>query len=106
MGVVYYANYLVWFETARTEYFRAKGMEYRKLEEEDKLYLPVVESYCRHRAPLGYDDIATVTAKLTDIGASRITFEYEVKGRGKLAATGMTKHAFVDERGKPVNVPN
>ena len=105
MGVVYYANYLVWFEMARTELFRARGMEYSRLEKEDKIYLPVVESHCRYRVPLGYDDQVSITAKLTDIGASRLTFEYEVKGRGRLAATGMTKHAFIDESGKPVHVP-
>ena len=79
MGVVYYANYLVWFEVARTEHFRAKGIEYRKIEDEEKLYIPVIEACCRYKAPLKYDDLVTVTSKVTDAGSSRITFEYEVK---------------------------
>jgi acyl-CoA thioester hydrolase len=105
MGVVYYANYLVWFEIARTEFFRARGVEYRKIEEEDKLYIPVAEAYCRYKAPLRYDDLVTVTARLTDAGNSRLSFDYEVKKDGKVTATGRTKHAFVDENGKPVSVP-
>ncbi|MFH1552957.1 MAG: thioesterase family protein [Candidatus Omnitrophota bacterium] len=105
MGVVYYANYLVWFEVVRTEFFRASGVEYRKIEEQDKIYVPVVEAYCRYKSPLKYDDLVTVTAELTDVGATRLTFEYEVKCGAKIAATGKTKHAFVDERGTPIPIP-
>lgn len=105
MGVVYYANYLVWFEVARTEFFRARGIEYRKIEEQDKVYLPVVEAYCRYRVPLRYDDVVTITTELTDVGGTRMTFAYEVKKNGKVTATGNTKHAFVNEKGTPVPVP-
>ena len=106
MGVVYYSNYLVWFETARTELFRAKGLVYKKLEDEDKIYLPVVESYCRYKSPVRYDDLVKVTVKLTDMGKSRLTFEYEVKVDEKLTTLGETKHVFVDEEGKSVNIPD
>jgi acyl-CoA thioester hydrolase len=105
MGVVYYANYLVWFEIARTEFFRAKGIVYREIEEKEKIYLPVVEAQCRYRSPLKYDDLATITTKITDIGPTRITFDYEVKNNGKLVATGNTKHAFVNGSGTPIPVP-
>ena len=105
MGVVYYANYLVWFEIARTEFFRARGIEYRKIEEQDKIYIPVVEAYCRYRSPLRYDDLVTVETKLTDVGATRVAFEYEVKKAGRIAATGKTKHAFVNEEGTPISIP-
>ncbi|MFH1846729.1 MAG: thioesterase family protein [Candidatus Omnitrophota bacterium] len=105
MGVVYYANYLVWFEIARTEFFRVKGIEYRKIEEEENVYIPVVEAYCRYRAPLRYDDLIVVTAGLTDVGAMRVTFDYEVTIGGKLAATGTTKHAFVNKEGIPIPIP-
>ena len=106
MGVVYYSKYLVWFEMARTEFFRARGVEYRKIEDEEKIYVPVVEAYCRYRAPLRYDDEVTVTTKLTDIGATRITFEYEVKKDGEIKTTGRTKHAFVNSEGSPIPVPD
>ena len=105
MGVVYYSKYLVWFEMARTEFFRAKGVEYRKIEDEEKIYVPVVEAYCRYRAPLRYDDEVTVTTKLTDVGATRITFEYEVKKDGEIKTTGRTKHAFVNSEGSPIAIP-
>jgi len=105
MGVAYYSNYLVWFEVARTEYFRVRGVEYRELEEKDKVYLPVVEAYCRYKAPLRYDDLFTVTVELTEIGGTRVNFEYEVKKGEKITATGSTKHAFVDKKGSPVPVP-
>ena len=104
MGVVYYSNYLVWFEVARTEYFRDLGVEYKKIEEEG-MYIPVVEAYCRYRAPLRYDDLVTVVTDVAEIGAVRIVFEYEVFSRGKLMATGMTKHAFIDKRGVQIPVP-
>ena len=105
MGVVYYSNYLVWFEVARTEFFRAMGVGYREMETRDKVYVPVVEAYCRYRSPLRYDDLVTVEAKLTDINATRLTFEYEVRSAGRLAATGNTKHAFINDKGKPIPIP-
>jgi acyl-CoA thioester hydrolase len=105
MGVVYYANYLVWFEIVRTEFFREKGIEYRKLEDEEKLYIPVVEAYCRYRSPLRYDDLISVTAKLTELTRTRMTFEYEVKCGERTAATGKTKHALINSDGKPVSIP-
>jgi len=105
MGVVYYANYLVWFEVARTEFFRARGVEYRKIEEEENLYIPVIEAYCRYKAPLKYDDLVRVKTRLTDIGGTRMSFEYEVSSGDKIAATGKTKHAFVNKDGKIVPIP-
>ncbi|RKY41870.1 MAG: acyl-CoA thioesterase [Candidatus Makaraimicrobium thalassicum] len=105
MGVVYYANYLVWFEIARTEFFRARGVEYRKIEEQDKIYIPVVEAQCRYRSPLRYDDLVTITTELTNVTATRITFGYEVKKNGKITATGSTRHAFVDKKGTPIPIP-
>ncbi|MEA3489326.1 MAG: thioesterase family protein [Candidatus Omnitrophota bacterium] len=105
MGLVYYANYLVWFEIARTEFFRAGGIEYRKMEEEDKIYMPVVEAYCRYRSPLRYDDLVKVTVKLADVGKTRVTFDYEVRSGGELKATGSTNHAFLNGKGKPIPVP-
>ena len=105
MGVVYYSNYLVWFEIARTDYFRKKGVVYKELEERDKIYLPVVEAQCRYRAPIRYDDLVTVETKLAEATKSRLTFEYEVKKEGKVTTTGYTKHVFVNGNGKPITIP-
>lgn len=106
MGVVYYSNYLVWFEIVRTEFFRSRGADYREIENRDKIYLPVVEAYCRYRAPLRYDDLVEVTAKLTGMSRTRLTFEYEVAKDGAITATGRTVHAFVGIEGAPIPVPD
>ena len=105
MGVVYYSKYLVWFEIARTEFFREKGVEYRRIEEEDKVFIPVVEAYCRYRSSLRYDDLVDVTTKLAEVGKTRVVFEYEVNSGGKVKAIGRTSHAFVDKDGTPIPVP-
>ena len=105
MGVVYYANYLVWFEVARTELFRAAGLDYRELEEKDNVFLPVAGATCRYRSPLGYDDPVSLSAALSFMGKARIIFEYEVRSEGRQCATGQTVHTFVNAEGTPVPVP-
>jgi len=106
MGIVYYANYLVWFEMVRTEFFRSRGMEYKKLEEEDKIFVPVVEANCRYKAPLRYDDLVTVIAELTEVSQMYVVFDYEVKCGERLTTTGSTKHAFVNQNGQPIRIPD
>ena len=104
MGVVYYSNYLVWFEMARTELFRAAGICYKSLEEEG-LFLPVAEAQCRYRIPVKYDDVVNIKTKISNMRRSRITFEYEVTKDGDLTSTGYTDHAFIDKNGKVVPIP-
>ena len=106
MGIVYYANYLVWFEMVRTEFFRSRGIDYRELENEHKIFVPVVESHCRYKVPLRYDDIVTVTTDITEINERYIVFDYEVKNGDILTTTGSTKHVFVDKKGKPIRIPD
>lgn len=106
MGVVYYSKYLVWFEVARTEFFRVRGVEYSKLEDEDEIFLPVVEAHCHYKSPLRYDDLVTINTELVDVGYTRIVFEYEVKKGDKLVVTGTTKHVFVNKDGSPIAVPD
>ena len=105
MGVVYYSNYLVWFEIARTEFLRARDLDYNRIEKERRIYLPVTESHCRYRSPLRYDDMFRIITRLTDVGNSRLTFEYEVEKDGRIVTTGYTKHTFINEAGKPIPVP-
>ncbi len=106
MGVVYYANYLVWFEVARTEFFRAAGLDYRELEEKDNVFLPVAKASCRYRSPIGYDDPVSLSVILSMVGKARIIFEYEVASRGSIRATGQTVHTFVNADGVPIPVPS
>ena len=77
MGFVYYSNYLVWFEMARTELLRANGANYKRLEEKG-FFLPVAEAQCRYRVPLKYDDLIAIKVVLTEKKRSRMTFEYEI----------------------------
>jgi acyl-CoA thioester hydrolase len=105
MGVVYYANYLVWFEVARTDFFKNAGVDYNLLEKDRKIYLPVAESYCRYKSPVKYDDTVSVVTTLTKLEKIRITFEYEIVHENRVKAVGKTKHAFVDKIGKPIPVP-
>jgi acyl-CoA thioester hydrolase len=106
MGIVYYANYFVWFEIARTEFFRSLGLHYKRLEDEKKIYLPVVEASCRYRAPLRYDDKVFVTAGLSSVGRARIKFEYKVECSSKLVASGVTEHTFISSELTPVAIPD
>jgi acyl-CoA thioester hydrolase len=101
MGIVYNANYLVWFEIARTEYCRNSGKTYREWEARG-YYLPVVESYCKYRFPANYDDIVTLycRAPAEQIKPHCIMFEYRIKVEDELLAEGWTKHAFVNPEGK------
>jgi acyl-CoA thioester hydrolase len=105
MGVVYYANYFVWFEIGRVELMRALGFEYRELEEQDQCYLPVVEANCRYRAPARYDDVLTLETRVLNQRTSMIRFGYRLlreKPSGSeeqepaLLAEGETVHVVVD----------
>lgn len=103
MGVVYYANYLVWFEISRSEYFRKLGMPYSEFEK-NGIYLPVVEAYCQYKAPARYDELIDLYARVTSLQEVRISFNYEIKRHPEagLLASGFTGHAFVNREGRPV----
>ncbi|MDR3256740.1 MAG: acyl-CoA thioesterase [Endomicrobium sp.] len=104
MGMVYYGNYLTFFERGRTELLRDIGLEYKTIEERG-FYFPVIFAECKYLAPTKYDDLITVETKLTEMSAASITCSYEVKCDGKLLVTGKTKHPFVNKTLKPVRFP-
>lgn len=104
MGMVYYANYLTFFERGRTELFRNIGINYKIIEERG-FYFPVIHAECRYLSPAKYDDIIEIETKISDITAASITCNYEIKCRGKLLVTGKTKHPFVNKDLKPVRFP-
>ena len=103
-GVVYYANYLVWFEVARTDWLRAAGLTYRELEA-GGLFLPVIAAHCEYRSPARYDDALAVRATARLASPARLAFDYDITGPGGGVATGSTVHALLDGRGRPVRVP-
>lgn len=106
MGIVYHTNHLVWFEVARTEFFRAAGLPYTELEKEG-YFLPVVKAHCEYKSHLRYDDEATVTAYIGARKGTRISFHYEIRKKkgGAVVATGYTVHAFMNSSGRPVKIP-
>lgn len=101
MKVVYNANYLDWFEVARTELCRKWGKPYSAWESEG-LILPVVEAYCRYKSPARYDDEVELWARITGLKVHSVKFEYRVTlaDGGRLLAEGWTRHACVDPSGK------
>jgi acyl-CoA thioester hydrolase len=106
MGVVYYANYLVWFEVGRTEWLRAHGWTYRAMEAEG-LRLPVIEARCAYRQPAKYDDEILVRTTARQVSPVRLAFDYDVRRADDqgVVATGVTLHTTLDGRGRPVRLP-
>lgn len=105
MGVVYYANYLVWFEVGRCEWLRAVGMTYAGLEGEGTI-LPVVGAHCEYRRPARYDDEIEVRARGRLLSPVRVRFDYEVWRAGEeCLASGWTEHAVLDPGGRPRRLP-
>jgi acyl-CoA thioester hydrolase len=107
MGVVYHANYLIWFEIGRTEYCRARGFSYRDMEESENAFLVVVESYCRYKAPAYYDDILVVRTHITELRRRSLRFGYEIirEPDGTVIAEGETGHVVTDENGRVRSMP-
>jgi acyl-CoA thioester hydrolase len=106
MGVVYYANYLRYFEFARSEFLRAQGRSYREMEAEG-LSLPVVEATCRYMAPARYEDVLLVGIEVPTVTRVTLTFRYDVTREGESAVlcTGSTVHACLGKGGRPVRLP-
>ena len=107
MGVVYHANYLVWFEIGRTEFCRARGFSYRDMEENDNAFLVVAESYCRYKAPAYYDDELIVRTQITELRRRSLRFGYEILriSDGVVIAEGETGHVVTDVNGRVRSFP-
>ena len=106
MGVVYYANYFVWFEVGRADWLRQAGWSYREMEEAG-FALPVVEAHCEYRQSAKYDDEVEVRTTGVQMSHVRVRFDYQVlrvADQGTLAA-GHTVHASLDSTGKPCRLP-
>jgi len=105
MGVVYHANYLIYFEVARTEYLHACGVSYREIEEKDKLYLMVRECRLIYKSPATYDDELVVETSITEIKNASLVFSYKVHRESVLIAEGATVHVFTTHDGRPTKIP-
>ena len=106
MGIVYYANYLRWFEMGRTEFIRNLGFPYKKLEEEG-VYLPVSEVFCKYLVSARYDDVLVIETAVDLLRRASIQFTYRIlrKEDGTELATGKTLHAFLDREGRIIRIP-
>jgi acyl-CoA thioester hydrolase len=107
MGMVYYGNYLRYFEVARNEYLRLARVPYRAFEEAHGLRLPVVEATVRYRRPARYDDELAILAAVPDVGGASARFEYAIRrvADGELLVEGHTVHACIDAAGKVSRLP-
>ena len=99
MGVVYYANYLVYFEMARNALLREAGMPYARMEEAGVM-LPVVEAHCDYQLPAKYDDLITVCSECLPLKGVRLRIRYEVYRDDTLLMTGHTHHVCMSPEGK------
>ena len=106
MGVVYYANYYVWFEVGRTDLLRGSGWSYREMEREG-LALPVIESHCEYKLSARYDEEIDVRTRGAILSPVRVRFDYEVarSADGAVLAFGHTVHASLDREGRPRRLP-
>jgi acyl-CoA thioester hydrolase len=104
MGIVYYANYLVWFEIGRVEALRAAGLSYDAMEKEHECILPVVEATCRYKSPARYDDQIVIETRPSLLRGSVIKFAYRILRKGSegaeptLLAEGETVHVVCDDQ--------
>ncbi len=106
-GVVYYGNYLRFFESGRTEILRANGTSYRKLEEQGYI-LPVVECHTRYKASARYDDLLIVETSVQDVNKMSCRFNHKVfrAEDQQLLVKGYTRHACIDLKGKLTRFPD
>jgi acyl-CoA thioester hydrolase len=105
MGVVYYANYLIWMEVGRSDYCRECGFSYRDLEREEQAFLAVAEANCRYMAPARYDDEVVIATELTRVRSKFLEFTYRIKRGETLLAEGRTVHVAIDRDGRPRALP-
>jgi len=106
MGIAYHANYLVWMEVGRVEYYRASGFRYRDLEAEGIL-LAVVEAHCRYLSPALYDEEVIVRTGIEEATPRGVRFSYRISSGedGRLLAEGSTKHVFCGRNRKATKLP-
>ena len=95
MSVVYYGNYLTYFEVARVEYLRQKNLPMSEVDK--RIHMPVVEAFVKYVKPARLDDLLEVSSRVSERKRASFTFSYEIRNEAKeLVATGFTRHACWD----------
>ncbi len=108
MGVVYYANYLIWMELGRAEYCRAAGIRYRDMEVDDGILLAVVDAHCRYLYPARYDEEIAVKTWVTKANQRMVEFQLRDSQRSERPAAGFRRNqAHVPGRSemRPAKLP-
>lgn len=103
MMVLHHANYIRYFETARTEYFREEGFPYSVMEKED-FQIPVLGVEVKFNDPAVYDEVVSVSCRLVKLGPASLEVDYEVRNAetGALHATGHSRHGFTNHDLRPI----
>lgn len=106
MGVVYYANYLRWFESGRSEFLRQIGVPYTAIERQG-FHFPVVQVSCRYIQSAHYDEVVQIETALVELGRATLKFVYRITREtdGALLARGETEHACIDGSGRIIRIP-
>lgn len=95
MSVVYYGNYLTYFEVGRVEYLRQRGLPMSQVNE--RIHMPVVEAYVKYMKPARLDELLEVTSRVSEKKRASFKFAYEIRNEsGELVAGGFTRHACWD----------
>ena len=105
MGLLHHANYLVYFEQARTELLRARGVAYKDLEDRG-YFLVIAKAEIKYRSPAHYDDVLTIRTTVTRTSPVRLEHKYEVFREGAVICEGFTTLACVDRDGKLQAMPD
>ena len=107
MGVVYHANFLIWFEVGRVELMRALGIEYKRMEREDDCHIVVADVHCRYHHPARYDEVLRVRTRIAESRNRTVKFAYEVfrDSDSQLLATGTSTHVICGANGRPKLLP-
>lgn len=104
MGLLHHANYLVYFEQARTELLRSRGAAYKEMEDRG-YYLVIAKVEIKYKAPAHYDDVLTIRTTVIRTTPVRIEHKYEVFREGTLICEGNTTLACVDTEGRLQAMP-
>ncbi len=105
MGLLHHANYLVYFEQARTELLRSQGLTYRDMEDQG-FFLVITSVEVKYKSPAKYDDVLSIKTTVARTTPVRIDHTYEVTCEGRLVAEAKTTLACVDRAGKLQALPD
>jgi acyl-CoA thioester hydrolase len=106
MGVGYNANYLLYFEVGRNELMRRYSLTLADFEENEKVFLPVIDTYVKFKISAHYDELLTIETKFIYEDAIIVKFEYKIKRDETLLCEGYTRHCFTSQENmKPIKLP-